>query len=268
MNTFHDADHTPGRVTIVGEPTGLGATITTGDRHHLASLGDLMEFVVDGWRIEGMHYADRSGPGGADGAPGAFFDLARGPEERFRLCIPDDGRALSHRSLVGMFRERPRIWKYRSPGSIPLPREDELRPVEEWGPVREPFPAALDTGPGALRDVAAVRQIQTVDGATVALTALERYEDGALARLLVTGPGADPCTPEDLLVVDDGGRIYRSAALAPRHLPTSVDAALAIGPAIPADARSVTVTVGTLRDGEGQTHPGPWVFPISLSGAR
>lgn len=227
-----------------------------------------MDFMVDGWRIEGMHYADRSGPGGADGAPGAFFDLARGPDERLRICITDDGRALSHRSLVGMFRERPRIWKYRSPGSIPLPSEDELRPVEEWGPVREPFPAALDTGPSALREVVAVRQTQTVDDATIALTCLERYEGGAVVRLLVSGPGAGAGEVEDLLVVDDGGRIYRAEALESRHLATSLDAAVAIGPAIPADASSLTVTVGTLRDSDGIPYPGPWVFPISLTGTH
>ena len=224
-----------------------------------------MELLVDGWRIDGMHYADRSGQGGSDGAPGAFFDLTRGPDERLRVCIPDDGRALSHHSLVGMFRERPRIWKYRAPGSIPVPSDDELRPVEEWGPVNEPFPAALDTGPGAVRDVIAVRQIQTIDAATVALTSLERYECGAVARLLVGGPGPDTAVVDDLLVVDDGGRIYRTAPLEPRHLATSLDASVAIGPAIPADARSVTVTVGTLRDADGARHPGPWVFPISLA---
>lgn len=227
-----------------------------------------MEYLVDGWRIEGMHYADRSGPGGSDGAPGAFFDLARGPEERFRLCIADDGRALSHHSLVGMFRERPRIWKYRSPGSIPVPREDELRPVEEWGPVAEPFPAALDFGPGALREVVPARQVQTIDGATIALTDLERFEGGALARLLITGPGPDPCVPDDLLVVDDGGRIYRSAPLDPRHHATSLDAAIAIGPGIPAEAGMLTVTVGTLCDPDRNRHAGPWVFPVALSGAR
>lgn len=225
-----------------------------------------MDYVIDGWRIEGMHYSDRSGPGGADGAPGAFFDLARGPEERQRLCIPDDGRALSHRSLVGMFRERPRIWKYRSAGSIPVPSEDELRPVEEWGPAPEPFPAALDTGPGALRDVLAVGQVQTVDGGTLALTSLERFEGGALARVLIAGPGVGACQVDDLLVVDDGGRIYRAAALEPRHLATSLESAIAIGPAVPADARSLTITVGTLSDEDGERHAGPWVFPVSLSG--
>jgi hypothetical protein len=86
--------------------------------YELASLGDLLEMIVEGWRISRMHYADRSEP---SGPPAAFFGLTRGPDEARGVFIPDDGRALSHRSLVELFRESPAIWKYRSPEAIEPP---------------------------------------------------------------------------------------------------------------------------------------------------
>ncbi len=235
------------------------------EAHHLGSLGDLVEFLIDGWRIEAMHYADRSGPGGADGAPAAFFDLSRGLDERYRICIPDDGRTLSHRALVTAFRERPQIWKHRSPASIPRPADDALRPVEEWGPVVEPFPAALEIGPTTLRDVVRIHQIQTVDGTTIALTHLERHTSAALARFLVDDPDGGPVETGDLLVVDDVGRIYQAASLACRTLPGGVDCAVAIAPQIPADVRTLTLTVGTLGLRSSGRAEGPWVFPIPLT---
>lgn len=233
--------------------------------HHLGSLGDLVEFLIDGWRIEAMHYADRSGPGGSDGAPAAFFDLTRGSDDRYRICIPDDGRALSHRALVAAFRERPQIWKHRSPASIPMPEIDSLRPVVEWGPVPEPFPAALEIGPTTLREIVPVQQIQTIDGATLALTHVERHVDAALARFLVDDPDGGPVDALDLLVIDDVGRMYSAAALACRALPGGVDGAIAIAPEIPADAKTLTVTVGTLGRRSSAASNGPWVFPIPLS---
>ena len=233
--------------------------------HHLGSLGDLVEFLIDGWRIEAMHYADRSGPGGADGAPAAFFDLTRGGDERYRICIPDDGRALSHRALVNAFRERPQIWKHRSPASIPFPEADALRPVEEWGPVPEPFPAAIEIGPTTLREVIGIRQIQTIEGTTVALTHLERHVEAALARFVVDVPDGGHVDARDLLVVDDVGRMYEAASLACRTLPGGVDGAIAIAPQIPGDARTLTVTIGTLELRAAERAEGPWVFPIPLA---
>jgi hypothetical protein len=233
--------------------------------HHLGSLGDLVEFLIDGWRIEAMHYADRSGPGGSDGAPAAFFDLTRGGGERYRICIPDDGRTLSHRALVTAFRERPQIWKHRSPASIPLPDADAVRPVEEWGPVPEPFPAALEIGPRTLRGVVGIHQIQTIDGTTIALTHLERHTDAALARFIVDVPDGGHVEARDLLVIDDVGRMYEAASLACRTLPGGVDCAIAIAPQIPADARTLTLTVGTLELQASERVDGPWVFPVPLS---
>ena len=82
----------------------------------LASLGDLMELLVEGWRIEKMQYADRSGP---SGPPAAYFSLVRGATGEVRgVYVPDDGRALSHRALVELFREHPGVWKHRSFASV------------------------------------------------------------------------------------------------------------------------------------------------------
>ena len=119
------------------------------ERFELASLGDLVELLIEGWRIDRLHYADRSG---AAGPPAAFLDLVRGPGERRGVYVPDDGRALSHRALVALFREAPGIWKHRSPDAIPL-AEDAATSPEEWGAVPEPFPEALAFGPATLRGV-------------------------------------------------------------------------------------------------------------------
>jgi len=169
---------------------------------------------------------------------------------------------------VAAFRERPQIWKHRSPASIPVPASDAPGPVIEWGRVPEPFPAALEIGPRSLREIVAIRQIQTVDDATIALTHLERHDDAALARFLVDDPDGGPVEADDLLVIDDAGRIYSAATLACRTLPGGVDGAIAIAPGIPDDAKAITVTVGTLgRRSAGRTQ-GPWVFPIALSRQR
>ena len=65
--------------------------------YELASLGDLLELIVEGWRVTKMHYADRSGP---SGPPAAYFALVRAPGETRGVFVPDDGRALSHHAVV------------------------------------------------------------------------------------------------------------------------------------------------------------------------
>ena len=40
---------------------------------------------------------------------------------------------------------------------------------------------------------------------------------------------------------------------------------LALAPAIPTDARTITITIGNLGpSASGDRQPGPWVFPITL----
>jgi hypothetical protein len=239
------------------------------ERFELAGLGDLMELLIDGWRIDRLHYADRSG---AAGAPAAFFDLVRGAGERRAVYVPDDGRALSHRALVSLFRETPGIWKHRSPDAIPPVEHDSDTPPEEWGSVPEPFPEALVFGPGTLRAVVPVNQIQSVAGLDMALTALERHDGGARLRFMCRA--SDAATRRrmavlDVIAVDDAARLYRVASIESSSHGNRLEGAFALAPAIPDDVRRLTVTVGTVGavgDGErlDDEVSGPWVFPIAL----
>jgi hypothetical protein len=237
------------------------------ERFELAGLGDLMELLLDGWRIDRLHYADRSG---ASGPPAAFVDLVRGAGERRAVYVPDDGRALSHRALVGLFRETPGIWKHRSPDAIPPPDAEAAAPPEEWGEVPEPFPQALVFGPGTLRAVVAVNQVQSVEGLDVALTSLERHDDGARLRFMCRASDAATrrrMSALDVIAVDDCGRLYRVASAESRPEGNRLEGAFALAPAIPEDVGLLTVTVGTIGDAERPQDgvPGPWVFPIRLS---
>ncbi|HEX2503099.1 MAG TPA: hypothetical protein VHK00_04085 [Miltoncostaeaceae bacterium] len=237
------------------------------ERFELASLGDLMQLLVDGWRIDRLHYADRSG---AAGPPAAYVDLVRGAGERRAVYVPDDGRALSHRALVALVRETPGIWKHRSSDAIPLPDTDAATPPEEWGPVPEPFPQALVFGPSTLRAVVAVNQLQSVEGLDVALTSLERHDGGARLRFMCRA--SDAATRRrmsvlDVIAVDDAARLYRVACAESRPEGNRLEGAFAVAPAIPEEVGLLTVTVGTIGD-EGRPQdsvPGPWVFPIRLS---
>jgi hypothetical protein len=236
-------------------------------RFELASLGDLMELLIDGWRIERLHYADRSG---ASGPPAAFLDLVRGAGERRAVYVPDDGRAFSHRALVALFREAPGIWKHRSPDTIAAPQPGATTPAEEWGRVPEPFPDALVFAPATLRAVVPVNQVQSVEGLDIALVALERHDEGARLRFMCQASDAAtrrPMSILDVIAVDDAARLYRVACAETLPEGDRLEGALAVAPAIPEDVGLLTVTVGTVGD-EGRPHEGvsgPWVFPIRLS---
>jgi len=236
-------------------------------RFELASLGDLMELLVEGWRIGHMHYADRSE---ASGPPAAYFELVRGARERRGVFVPDDGRALSHRALVSLFRESPQIWKHRSADAIAR-AQDEPAPRDGWGEVPEPFPQSMAFSPSTLCDVVPVNQVQTVEGLAIALTALERHDDGARLRYMCHASDArgrkEMCVL-DVIAVDDAGRLYRVAPVEARTEGNRLDGAFAVAPAIPRDVGRLTVTVGTVGDEwEGRERvSGPWVFPIPLGG--
>lgn len=236
------------------------------DEFELASLGDLMELLVEGWRIDQLHYADRSA---AAGPPAAFFTLVRGAGERCGVYVPDDGRAYSHRALVALFRESPQIWKHRSPDSIAPPDEPQTL-LEGWGEVPEPFPASMAFGPATLREVVPVNQVQSVEGLDIALIALERHEDGARLRYMCHASDArtrrDMCVL-DVVVVDDAGRLYRVAPVGSSPEGNRLEGAFAVAPAIPPGVRRLTVTVGTVGDDARprERTSGPWVFPIPLT---
>ncbi|CAN0459869.1 unnamed protein product, partial [Phaeothamnion confervicola] len=134
----------------------------------------------------------------------------------------------------------------------------------------EPFPDALAFAPRSLIGVVAVNQTQSIGGLDIALVALERHEDGARLQYMCQASDArtraEMCLL-DVIAVDDAGRRYRVACLQNPPAGNRLDGALVIAPAIPADARRLTVTVGTVWDpGEGNVQTsGPWVFPIPLS---
>jgi hypothetical protein len=253
-------------------PTSKETPISAEERYKLGSLGDLVEFLIDGWQIQHLHYADCCGTDG-NGPPGAFVELTRPDQGRYGLYIPDDGRAFSHRAMVALFRESPHIWKHRSAerihqlaGDAPMavPREPE-----EWGEVVEPFPQGLTFSPGTLRGVVPIIQTEAVDDVTIALTSLERYQQGARARFLAHA--ADPKKRKslavlDVLAVDDQGRRYRTATVDLKKEGNRAEGTLVMAPAIPRDVTQMTITIGTVGNGKRDENlPGPWVFPIQLS---
>jgi hypothetical protein len=250
----------------VGRETDLSSE----ERYALVSLGDLVEHLVEGWRIDTMHYADRCEPGGPSAIPAAYFHLSRPGGARIGVYVPDDGRALSHHSLVKLFRESPNIWKHRSAASIPPPAPPATVAPEEWGAVPQPFPQALPLTPATLREVIPVNQIQSVDGLDVALVALERHTEGARLGYMCHASGARTrrgMRVLDVVAVDDAGRRYAVAGAAVRDEGNTLSGDLVLAPAIPPEVARLTVTVGTVAGEDAPHDPalGPWVFPISLA---
>jgi hypothetical protein len=240
----------------------------------LASLGDVVEALMDGWRLEQLHYADSSDAGGPGRGPAAvFLELALPTGDRRNVYVPDDGRALSHRSLVAMAREHPHIWKHRDADSVagagePMP-EGLADPDGRWGEVPEPFPEAVVFGPGTLRGVVALGQVITVDAVTIALVALERHVSAARVRVLAHTSDAalrGPLTMMDVLAVDDAGRRYATALTDARSEGNRLEADIALAPAIPRRVGHLTITVGTVccPDQPLSHRAGPWVFPAVL----
>ena len=189
------------------------------ERFELASLGDLMQLLVDGWRIDRLHYADRSGAAAPRGLRGP---RARGGRAARRLRPRRRPRAVA---------SRPRGTGARDPGHLEAPLGGHDPPArhrrgdapDEWGPVPEPFPQALVFGPSTLRAVVAVNQLQSVAGLDIALTSLERHDGGARLRFMCRA--SDAATRRrmsvlDVIAVDDAARLYRVAC--PRAVPRAI----------------------------------------------
>ncbi len=240
--------------------------------YRLGSLGDLVELLVEGWEITGLHYSETCGGLDVpDGGAAAFVRLVRPDAGAQGLFIPDDERTFSHRALLAVFRESPRVWKYRNPETIHA-RLAELATTERpdpetWQDVADPADLVLDVSPGALRGVVALGHVESIAEVTVALLSLERYE--AFSRLRYLAHTADPdrrgsLAALDVLAVDDRGRRYRTASLGVERAGSRLEGVIVLTPGIPRDAVNLTITIGTL----GQTGPtgvlGPWVFPIRL----
>jgi hypothetical protein len=233
------------------------------------SLGDLIEMMVDGWSVARLHYADRRDP--ADPRAAAFVTVTMPGEDDVTLCIPDDDRAFSDRSLVALFRESPRIWKHRSPETIQARLAEAARPsrpeAESWGDIPDPWDQPLDISPASLLGVAALAQVETIDRVTVALLSLERYRE--VSRLRYIAHTADTTLRGglgalDVLVVDERGRRYRSASLDVERSGNRLEGVIAVTPGIPVDVVDLTVTIGTLGAAGPDGALGPWVFPIRL----
>lgn len=227
--------------------------------------------MIDGWQIQHLHYADCCEPDGR-GPAGAFVDLTRPGDEVRGIYIPEDERTFSNRSLVALFRESPHIWKHRSAERIIQQAAEagitDARDPEEWGEVLEPFPEALSLTPDALRAVVPVMQTEAMDGITIALTAIERFDHGARVRYLAHA--ADPrqrgaMDALNVVAVDDQGRRYRTATIDVTREGNRSEGSLILAPAIPKDVVRLTVTIGTVGDRSlGEDVTGPWVFPVLL----
>ena len=159
-----------------------------GARFELASLGDLVELLIDGWRIDRLHYADRSG---ASGPPAAYLELARGASERRAVYVPDDGRALSHRAFVALFRESPADLEAPLRRWHPAAGLAGATPPEEWGTCRA-VPGRAASGRRRRARGGAGRQVESVGGLDLALTSLERHDGGARLRFMCRAPDAGP----------------------------------------------------------------------------
>jgi hypothetical protein len=196
--------------------------------------------------------------------------LRRPDAGRRRIFIPDDGRTFSHRALVEMFRERPHIWKHRSPARFPDRPEAPPGPPrlpEEWGEVPGDFPEGLGFAPAELRSVIAVNQSQSADDVTIAATSLEVFEAGARLRYLAHAEGGAARRDLDVLeaiAIDDAARLYRVEQLPGDRRGNRVDGSLALAPAPPAGTSRLTVTIGTLGGSTDEPARGPWVFPMVL----
>ena len=257
--------HRPESACDKGRPIDLDST-----PYELSSLVDLIGMLMDGWQIAHLRYADHCDVPGGPVSPAAFIALERSDQAAW-IVIMDDGRSLSHTSLIALFRDHPNVWKHRSGAHIdramPAPNTPPV-PAEEWGPNPAAFPDELDLSPGGLRAVVCVNQSQAIDGVTVAITSLERFADGARAHYLCHAPGRrfrEQAGALAAIAVDDAARLYRVASLAQHQRGNRIEGALALVPAIPHDARTLTITIGNLGPStNGQPHPGPWVFPIGL----
>ncbi len=225
---------------------------------------------MDGWQISHLRYADHSDAPGAPVSPAAFLGLERADQATW-IYILDDGRSLSHRSLIALFRDHPNVWKHRSGTQIdratPAPDGPPV-PAEQWGGDAEALPREVDLSPTGLRGVICVNQSQAIDGVTVAITSLERFADGARAHYLCHAPGRrfrEQAGALDAIAVDDAARMYRVASLTRRQRGNRIEGSLALAPAIPPQARTLTITIGNLGpSATGVPEPGPWVFPIAL----
>ncbi len=247
--------------------------MTDVDRYRRGSLGDLMQLVIDGWEITHLHYGDVCGDPGMEIESPAAFVILRRPDSGLRgIYIPEDERALSHRGLIDLFRQSPRIWKHRTAEAVrqrmkELIEAETSRESEAWGHVLDPADLPMDVQPTELVDVIGLGQVETIEGVTVAVLSIERYRSFSRVRYLAHTVGhlrGGSLAALDVLVVDNRGRRYRSASVGVERAGSRLEGVIALTPGIPRDVTALTVTIGTLGASGPDGHLGPWVFPVVL----
>lgn len=243
------------------------------DRYQRGSLGDLIQLMVDGWEITHLHYGDVCGDPGMEVDVAAAFVVLRRPDSGLRgIYIPDDERALSHRGLVELFRQSPRIWKHRTAEAVRQRLKEQIdaeasREADEWGHVLDPADMLMEVRPAELVDVIGLGQVETIEGVTVAVLSIERYRSFSRVRYLAHTVGTlrgGSLAALDVLVVDNRGRRYRSASVGVERAGSRLEGVIALTPGIPRDVTALTVTIGTLGASGPDGHLGPWVFPVVL----
>ncbi len=240
--------------------------------YRLGSLGDLVELLVDGWEITQLHYSETCGDLDVpDGRAAAFVSLMRPDEGARGLFIPDDERTFSHRALLAVFRESPRIWKHRSPETIHARLAEmattERPDPESWQDVPDPADVPLEVSPSTLHGVVALGHVESIADVTVALLSLERYSEFSRLRYLAHTSDArrrGSLAALDVLAVDERGRRYRTASLDVERAGSRLEGVIVLTPGIPRDTVSLTITIGTLGEAGPTGVLGPWVFPIHL----
>ena len=210
--------------------------MTDVDRYRRGSLGDLIQLVIDGWEIVHLHYGDVCGDPGMEVDSAAAFVILRRPDSGLRgIYIPDDERTLSHRGLVEIFRQSPRIWKHRTADAVRQRLKEQIE--SESTRDRRNGTSSIRrtcrwTQPTELVDVIGLGQVETIEGVTVACSPsnatapsprpLSGAHRGQHEPRVARGPGR--------LVVDNVGRRYRSASVGVER-PEAPEGVIALTPA-------------------------------------
>ena len=193
-------------------------------------------------------------------------------------------------------RARVRLRARRRPGALPprpgpaLPREPAhleaphgrghrrrglarvAASLEDWGDVPEPFPEALAFGPG---HACAAWCRSTRPSRSTASTSpwwpWSATRTAPACGYMCHASGVQTRRDMrvlDVIAVNDGGPALPGGAHRQRTpRATGSRATCALAPAIPQEARRLTLTIGTVRDegGPRERLSGPWVFPIPLA---
>ena len=204
-------------------------------------LGDLIELLVEGWRID----AD------AVRRPLAGVGRRRRPTSPSRAASTRRAGVLRARRRPGALPPRPRRAVPREPGDLEAPLLRDGRRAGARGPptrrrtgARCPSPSRTPLVLGAgdpARASCPVSQAQSAGGLDIALVALERHDGGARLRYMCHASDArtrGEMRMLDVIAVDDGGAaLPRGARPSAQPRATACEGDLVVAPAIPQDVR-------------------------------